>query len=216
MTDPVDPKPAAPAPAKPAKPATPAKPADDQESTADGPQPTTPAGQLALEAEAPSWLTGLREGTTTLIALVIVAVTMILLWRTFATANGFQEEKDVLLYTLPLLGTILGYYFGRVPAERRAEVSEGKAQTAQRTAEVATAQVSRTQQSADAKMQAVKVKVERAKAMLQSSQSSQSSSGERRGGVLGGGAPEHGAPPPARGNATGAALDELDEASRMI
>jgi hypothetical protein len=33
----------------------------------------------------------------------------------------------VLQFVLPILGTIVGYYFGRVPAERRAEYAEQSA-----------------------------------------------------------------------------------------
>lgn len=74
-----------------------------------------------------------REGTTTWIALLVVFVTLGMLVWTFLDADT-ADKKDIMLYGLPILGTVLGYYFGRVPAERRAESAEQGRGQAQATA----------------------------------------------------------------------------------
>jgi len=168
---------------------------------------TVPAAQAALEAGGPNWLVGLREATTTGIAAVLVIVTMVMLWRTFQTANGFDQEKDILNYALPLLGTVLGYYFGRVPAERRAEVSEGNLGAANRTAESERANATETKKRSEETLNQVKIGVERAKAKLEAS-----------GGPAGGGA--RGVLSPTGGGSAGGnaaeAYAELDAISSIL
>lgn len=49
-----------------------------------------------------------------------------------AMKEAYVRQKDMLLYALSLLGTVLGYYLGRVPAERgeiRARQEADKART---------------------------------------------------------------------------------------
>lgn len=48
-----------------------------------------------------------------------------------AMADGFGRQKDLLLYALALLGTVTGYYLGRVPAELRAQQAQQTANTSQ-------------------------------------------------------------------------------------
>jgi hypothetical protein len=43
----------------------------------------------------------------------------------------FNHRKDIMLYGLSLLGAIIGYYFGRVPAELHAKAAERSANNAQ-------------------------------------------------------------------------------------
>ena len=45
--------------------------------------------------------------------------------------EGFTRQKDVLQLTLGLLGTVLGFYLGRNPAENRADQAEKHANTAE-------------------------------------------------------------------------------------
>jgi hypothetical protein len=96
----------------------------------------------AVSARATPWL---KEGVASVLALAIAAVALVLLVLTFISAknNGtgavaaFGRQKDVLQFILPILGTVIGYYFGRVPAERRAEVAEQSASGSQKQAESA-------------------------------------------------------------------------------
>jgi hypothetical protein len=82
------------------------------------------------------WLQVVREAMTSLISLVILCVSTWMLVQTFRAAAGtqtetFSREKDVLLFALSLLGTVTGYYLGRVPAEQRAQQANQNAQQAQ-------------------------------------------------------------------------------------
>jgi hypothetical protein len=48
-----------------------------------------------------------------------------------AQSEAYGRQKDLLLYALALLGTVTGYYLGRVPAEQRAQQAQQTANTAQ-------------------------------------------------------------------------------------
>lgn len=65
-----------------------------------------------------------REAVSGAIAFAIVAVTLLLIYQTFQASSDAQSKKDVLLIAVSLLGTVTGYYFGKVPSERRAEAAE--------------------------------------------------------------------------------------------
>jgi hypothetical protein len=97
-----------------------------------------------------------REVVTAVIGVGIFVVTSYMLVRTFsfgaqsfgdegspgarALMAAFGRQKDMLLYALSLLGTVTGYYLGRVPAERAADRASEQAQDAKRkTAAVASA-----------------------------------------------------------------------------
>jgi len=82
----------------------------------------------------------LREIVITVISLAIVFLALWFLWDVYGEAKKVHEgakldtyhrQKDVLLLALGLLGTVTGYYFGRVPAERHADAARGAAKTAQ-------------------------------------------------------------------------------------
>jgi hypothetical protein len=85
----------------------------------------------------------MKESVTSLLAVGIAGVALILLVLTFTAAGksgssalvAFGRDKEILQYVLPILGTVLGYYFGRVPAERRAEQAEQSASGAQEHAD---------------------------------------------------------------------------------
>ena len=78
----------------------------------------------------------LRESIPAVIALAIVVVALWMLLdvhhlRPDADHLSYQRKKDVLLLTLGFLGTVTGYYFGRVPAERHADAARDAARSAQ-------------------------------------------------------------------------------------
>ena len=101
----------------------------------------------------------LREGVTATIAITILAITSVMLMETFNSAKympissgtdqaarqeeinerdkAFGYQKDILLYGLALLGTVTGYFFGRVPAELHAVQAQKAANVAQDRADVA-------------------------------------------------------------------------------
>jgi len=89
----------------------------------------------------------MRETITALIGLTVLTITVWMLVDTFQTGRqpfspkdkdeqsarieGYNRQKDVMLYALTLFGTVMGYYFGRVPAELRAQNAQQAADTAQ-------------------------------------------------------------------------------------
>jgi hypothetical protein len=76
----------------------------------------------------------LRELVTTVISLLIVGLALFLLWDVYCgaktTANTLDRQKEILSLALGLLGTVTGYYFGRVPAERHADTARDAARRA--------------------------------------------------------------------------------------
>lgn len=59
-----------------------------------------------------------------------------------ARLEQLSGQKDILLVAIGLFGSVLGYYFGRVPAEHRAERAESAAAAAEATANTAVASAS--------------------------------------------------------------------------
>ncbi len=144
MPQPPDPEPdpatgAPPAPAKPPDPG------------ASGTRPE-PASDKAPH------ITWLKEIITALLGLGIAAIALWMLVGTYVTATERPEvtaddlenrplydarekarleqksgQKDVMLVAIGLFGSVIGYYFGRVPAERRADRAESAASEAQAT-----------------------------------------------------------------------------------
>ena len=104
-------------------------------------QPKTVEAKTVKQGEAEpagdqgrGWTVGLREIMASAIEALVVTLSCLMLWRVFvlggeanADVDAYSRQKDVMLYGLTLLGTVLGYYFGRVPAERRAEHAEAAA-----------------------------------------------------------------------------------------
>ena len=120
-----------PAPAPPASPPRPPQPAATQ-----------PQGETTMEERQVSqstlnrmaiWdkqlATG-KEVVTGCLGVMIVLVTLLvaLIAIVFAgNAEARSAAKDVLLVLTGLVGVVLGYYFGRMPGEVRADKAEGEA-----------------------------------------------------------------------------------------
>ena len=81
----------------------------------------------------------LRESVPAVIALAILAVALWMLVDVHQYLEGnpkpdletYHRKKDVLLLALGFLGTVTGYYFGRVPAERHADAARNAAKAGQ-------------------------------------------------------------------------------------
>ena len=100
--------------------------------------------------DKPTWTEGLREVVSALLSAAIALAAMYMLWRTFGVAgepiplvdgkpnpgltDAYQRQKDILLIAMGLLGTVTGYYFGRVPAERGADAARQAQKTAEKSA----------------------------------------------------------------------------------
>ena len=64
-----------------------------------------------------------KEIVTAVLGLLIVGYALYLAYLTFSYVDDptkMSEAKDVLLLILGLAGVVIGYYFGRVPADARA------------------------------------------------------------------------------------------------
>ncbi|MDQ2733356.1 MAG: hypothetical protein M3Y56_17035 [Armatimonadota bacterium] len=104
----------------------------------------------AVPPQQPMVVLYLHEIIAAIIALIVVGVTAYFLLNVFADASKdfskgsgnmtpaqlslekdrYERERDVLLYSLALMGTVTGYYLGRVPAEWRAQQSQQNANAA--------------------------------------------------------------------------------------
>lgn len=91
-----------------------------------------------------------REAIAALLSGAILVTTTWAFMRTFesgslifagdsalAAREAYERQKDLLMLALGLLGTVTGYYLGRVPAELRAGVAQSAAERAR--AELASA-----------------------------------------------------------------------------
>lgn len=99
-------------------------------------KPETPAerqerqqGVLMIVKEALTGCIGLLVVGTTL--LLVLVTLLAVLTRPAADVTGL---KEVLLFMNGLIGVVLGYYFGRVPAEARARAAEAGEAEAQEKA----------------------------------------------------------------------------------
>jgi hypothetical protein len=84
-----------------------------------------------------------KELITALLGLAVVIYTLILAGHTIALVGDQQkmgDAKDVLLLVLGLAGVVVGYYFGRVPADARASQAQEQADDATAEAEAVRAQ----------------------------------------------------------------------------
>ena len=118
------------------------KPSDTAAQKADESLPANNANYTTESIGLP-WF---REGLAGIISLVILAVTAIMLYGAFTYARdtpattdtallqmrkeAYEQQKDIMLYALALLGTVTGYYLGRVPAELHAQQAQKSANSA--------------------------------------------------------------------------------------
>jgi hypothetical protein len=83
--------------------------------------PTTPTAQPATKVPDVNF----KEIVTAAIALAIVTSMIAFLWMGFGKGKDLEEnQKYIIGIALSLAGTVTGYYFGRVPAEKRADTAE--------------------------------------------------------------------------------------------
>ena len=91
-----------------------------------------------------SYMQWFRESMAAVISLVVLGLAAAMMYGTFSYAShplaggndetnrqAYERQKDIMLYALALLGTVTGYYLGRVPAELHAQSAQRAANTAQ-------------------------------------------------------------------------------------
>jgi hypothetical protein len=106
-------------------------------------KPMPPHSGPSTESSTPiQWFRELVTGAISVVILVIAGVTLYGTWsfaRTVpaddkimaAQKEAYERQKDIMLYALALLGTVTGYYLGRVPAELHAQQAQRSANSAQ-------------------------------------------------------------------------------------
>src|SRR4051812_12876102 len=93
----------------------------------------TPQTSAAAVPPGDSWSQWFRELIAALVSVVILILAAWMLFETFEVGrskfgvddklalDAYSRMKDVLLYVLGFLGTVTGYYLGRIPAEKQAD-----------------------------------------------------------------------------------------------
>lgn len=101
-----------------------------------------------------------REVITALISVIILVASMAAFWFTFLAAResfaetdlakrqAYERQKDLLTIATGLLGTVTGYYLGRVPAELRAATAQTAADRARAEVAATTGLLNGAQQEA--------------------------------------------------------------------
>jgi hypothetical protein len=92
-------------------------------------------------------LQAFKEIVTAVLGLMLVGWTVFLTHRTFNYVGDpakVADAKDVLMLALGLAGVVVGYYFGRVPADMRATQAQQQANTASANAEQVRSQAHQT------------------------------------------------------------------------
>jgi hypothetical protein len=79
-----------------------------------------------------SWI---KEGFSALLSLGIVLFTLWSMWQMFeqpadVTQVVWEHQSSILQIAVGLMGTVTGYYFGRIPAERAAATAQKAANDA--------------------------------------------------------------------------------------
>ena len=107
---------------------------------------------MANENEAPkvktSWtpeqkIQGFKELVTAILGVLILVCTLILAGLTFlyvGEPTKITNAKDILQVLLGVAGVVVGYYFGRVPADARAAQAQDQANAASAQTEQVSAQ----------------------------------------------------------------------------
>jgi len=85
-----------------------------------------------------------RESSVTALSAAIAIVTLYMLVLCFwhggntlkdqVAVDTFNRQKDILALALGLFGTVTGYYFGRIPAEKAADAAKRAEQNTRRVA----------------------------------------------------------------------------------
>ena len=91
---------------------------------------------------------GLKEYIAAALSIAIVGFTLYFMWGMFDGAQEISEGKwkqqsAILQLAVALAGTVTGYYFGRIPAERAATASQQAAASSNALAQQAAAKEAR-------------------------------------------------------------------------
>lgn len=99
------------------------------------------------------WFQLVKEVVTAVLGLAVVLYTLYIAGETFAFAGDekkIADAKDVLMLLLGLAGVVVGYYFGRVPADARTAQAQQNADAASARAEQVSSQAEAAADQVDA------------------------------------------------------------------
>lgn len=99
------------------------------------------------------WIQLIKEIVTALVGLAVVLYTLYIAGQTFVFVGDekkIADAKDVLLLLLGLAGVVVGYYFGRVPADARTAQAQQQADASNARAEQVSAQAEAAADQLDA------------------------------------------------------------------
>jgi cytochrome c-type biogenesis protein CcmH/NrfG len=91
-------------------------------SNANSARRRAPANAASEEAKSAARQQWLKEIVTAVLGIGIVAYTLYMTYRAFGMvgdATQMGNAKDLLTYLSGFAGVVVGYYFGRVPADAR-------------------------------------------------------------------------------------------------
>ena len=109
---------------------------------------TTPSGGTDKKG-GPTGTSILQEVVIAVLSLSIAGLALYFLYDTYIVSKSlmmdapdrpatllkeaFGRQKDILLLALGLLGTVTGYYLGRIPAERQADAAREETKMARKS-----------------------------------------------------------------------------------
>ncbi len=99
------------------------------------PVPHAVPPSVGAQVAAGNWL---KEYVAAVLSIVIVSFTMYFMFKMFEAPDNvgqalWQHQSAILQVAVGLAGTVTGYYFGRIPAERVASTAQQAANAAQQS-----------------------------------------------------------------------------------
>lgn len=96
-----------------------------------------------------------KEGVTAILGILILVFTLVLVFKTFELIGNPDKTqlaagKDILQILLGLAGVVLGYYFGKVPADAQAARARDEANAANDRSRAVTARAGELAEELDA------------------------------------------------------------------
>lgn len=92
-----------------------------------------PAPRKDFVFKVEDFITIFKEVVTAIIAILLVATTVRMLWVSLQLVGDemrINQARELIMVMTGLVGAVIGYYFGRIPADARAAQAQQQAQQA--------------------------------------------------------------------------------------
>lgn len=92
-----------------------------------------PAPRTTSSFKTEDFITIFKEVVTAIIAILLVATTVRMLWVSLQLVGDemrINQARELIMVMTGLVGAVIGYYFGRIPADARAAQAQQQAQQA--------------------------------------------------------------------------------------